>query len=901
MATEDNEILRNRGPIQVPIAVRDETYNTVRDVEDKVRLENELYQRQRAYTEYMEEHPEAVDAEINRINAELQHDLNLLSSRYSGDPNLYNKLAEDRKQIAREQIETLPGYNIWFNWKYGPTGAVLTSAPENYGQNYNQVSPEQQRLNQNAIDFSRYAFSNIGSGAYYQNVDPRNQDAVNAYVSNAAVQANIINDAQAATGALGLVRGIPGAVNLLRGAAPRIGSGLGRGAGYALEAVTPSTYLKPAARFFTSNPATINTIGGLGDAAAASYFLTNAATNFYNDPSLENGAWLGLSSIPFFRPVRNMLGAAGNLFSSTPIRVGRFNIGETPTVGLQVGEYGVGYPLNRAASNPMPIGGRVSGPQLPARVFPSQVTRVTSEITSTGAGAKGTGRLNGNRVTIDGKEYVIEVNPDGTAVLTGNDGAQSVIRVTPPKAGAKGSARGNNYQNVAQDVEYEIIDDSQGMLTGRNSGVPQTVPGSGASVDEGQLFQYIDNSGQRNIGPYSKVMQIAEREGNPYAVSRYTGATETSAGVDATGTLRGNGVNPTTNSGNNVPGAPTRTGNVPAVYNPGRSGSVPAPRPANGNGNDAAVKATVDELINSGLFTNNGGGTAYASQGSMYTRTPHIFGPRQVESITIKGVEFRPVNGNGRVVTLEAPDGRIVDLPIENLNSQKVKYTVNYGPRRMFVRTPPNSRYYAFGKVADPAFTTTPWFVNNPTSVWMPQTSWQTTYRPWIYGGAALTGGYFGGRKLGFWGGDDDEDSRSIYEQLEENYRNGTNDGTMFDGNVNDTTPRNANPDETVIVDDNQDPQSIQDGTGGTSNAGATVSTQLPSDTLGYANDPNAAAEFDIMMQVAQQVVNNDPNSDFSKRYKQMMAEGKSDDEIVSYITSWWNSIGRAQYTVPAQ
>lgn len=898
MATEDNEILRNRGPIQVPIAVRDETYNTVRDVEDKVRLENELYQRQRDYTEYMEKHPEAVDAEINRINAELQHDLNLLYSKYywaTEDHALYNKLTEDRKQSAKEQIEKLPGYNVWVNWKYGPNGAVLAQAPESYGQDYNQVTEDQSRIYNTMVQHANNSYLMTGNQMQNMSVDTRNPEAVNSYFTAGRV-ANVDAPVIGALTAMG--GGTP--LQMLTGGVGAMGGSM-LGSEIGGDMANMFGWDPNKARFWGGF------IGAIPGYSVGRWFggtrpvvsTQNAIRGWASDRGATSVNYPGTSS--------SILGRSGEAFT--------WDNGQQIYTGYRNPEYAVSQPLEFAGYNVGPAG-YIPGSPGNGGLLPRSTSAPKGSLVAQGT-AKGTGRLNGNRVTIDGKEYVIEVNPDGTAILTGNDGAQSVVKVTSAKTNAARSTKGNRYngyQDVAQDVEFEIIDDSQGMLTGGNSGVPQTVPGSRVGVDgrmadyidDGQLFQYIDNSGQRNIGPYSKIMQIAEREGNPYAVSRYTSATEASAvdaGVDA-GALRGNGVNPATGSGNNVPGAPTRTGNVPAVYNPGRSGSVPAPRP--GNGNNAAAQTTIDDLINRGIFTNNSGNGSYSSQGSMYTRTPHIFGPRQVESITIEGVEFRPVNGNGRVVTLEGPDGRIVDLPIENLNSQNVRYTVNYGPRRMFVRTPPNSRYYAFGKVADPSFTTTPWFVNNPTSVWMPQTRWQTTYRPLIYGGAALAGGYFGGRKLGFWGGDD-EDSRSIYEQLEENYRNGTSDGTLFDGNVEDTIPRNANPDETVIVDDSLALKNTQNstgnvsGTGGTNTVGATVSTQLPSDTLGYTNDPNAAAEFDIMMEVAQQVVNNVPNSDFSKRYKQMMAEGKSDDEIISYITSWWNSEGRAQYTVPAQ
>lgn len=43
MATEDKEKILSRIPIQIPSAVRDETYNTVRDVEDRNRLDAELF------------------------------------------------------------------------------------------------------------------------------------------------------------------------------------------------------------------------------------------------------------------------------------------------------------------------------------------------------------------------------------------------------------------------------------------------------------------------------------------------------------------------------------------------------------------------------------------------------------------------------------------------------------------------------------------------------------------------------------------------------------------------------------------------------------------------------------------------------------------------------------------
>ena len=168
--------------------VRDETYNTVRDVEDNILLEQQRMEAQRQAEElerYYSQHPELVAQQVAQINAEGQRQIDIAYSQYYfGNRPLYDQIVREIQESTQRRKEALPGYA---NYQATIGQGYIDQGYER--NQYNQMTEEQARRNAAAVDFARNTYLNTGRGDYFTPIDPRNPAAVESGITSYRVGA----------------------------------------------------------------------------------------------------------------------------------------------------------------------------------------------------------------------------------------------------------------------------------------------------------------------------------------------------------------------------------------------------------------------------------------------------------------------------------------------------------------------------------------------------------------------------------------------------------------------------------------------------------------------------------------------------------------------------------------
>ena len=168
--------------------VRDETYNTVRDVEDNILLDQQRMEAQRQAEKlerYYSQHPELVAQQVAQINAEGQRQIDIAYSQYYfGNRPLYDQIVREIQESTQRRKEALPGYA---NYQATIGQGYIDQGYER--NQYNQMTEEQARRNAAAVDFARNTYLNTGRGDYFTPIDPRNPAAVESGITSYKVGA----------------------------------------------------------------------------------------------------------------------------------------------------------------------------------------------------------------------------------------------------------------------------------------------------------------------------------------------------------------------------------------------------------------------------------------------------------------------------------------------------------------------------------------------------------------------------------------------------------------------------------------------------------------------------------------------------------------------------------------